>query len=147
MKFLRLLTVTAINFFTIQASFAQGHAHHPPHNMLLFGEDRIYASHLVYRQPHNYQVVLRLDLDMATKALVAHEMRSYPNDTFIFLLDSMDISQIEAKPKISGKVFRRSSDETKHPILDKLELESRQYSVIYFSEIPLDLSEGKIVGF
>lgn len=144
MKHLILAALTTINFFAPQVIFAQDHSHHSQHNMVLFGEDKLYASHIVYKEPHNYQVILKLDLESNLQAAINNEQRLYPNDTFILLLDSMDIGQIQSKPKISGQVFRRSSDEMKHLILEKLEIDPKKYSVTYFNELPLDLSSNKI---
>jgi hypothetical protein len=146
MKILNLMILTIMMLLVGQVSSAQDYNHHPKHNMILFGDsDAFYVSHLVYKEPHNYQVILKLKLNSGDRELIKKNRTAHPRENFIFLLDPMDISQIQSKPKISGQVFWRSSDESKHPVLDKLELEPQNYSVIYFDKLPLDLSAEKTV--
>lgn len=122
------------------ASLAQDHSHHAKHNMVLFGEaDSYYVSHIVYKVPHNFQIILKINLSSIVKAKVASEMSTYPNDEFIYLLDHMDISKIDEKPTLSGQVFRRTADGTKHVIFEKVGLRPEEYSIIYFNELPLSL--------
>ena len=64
--------IFAIAFFFI--SYAAWGQHSIPasedkpatHGMLIFGTNKIYASHLpMFHSPHNYQVILELDLDLS----------------------------------------------------------------------------------
>lgn len=99
-----------------------------------------YVSHIVYRQPHNYQVILKVEFSSEVKARVASEMKAHASDQFIYLLDHMDISQIEKKPAISGQVFRRSADGLKTVIFENVGVNASDYSVIFFDEVPLSLA-------
>jgi hypothetical protein len=119
---------------------AVDHTQHAKHNMLLFGEaENYYASHIVYKVPHNYQVILKIDFSLSTKEKIRGEMVDHSADEFIFLLDHMDISQIKLKPALSGKIFRTDSEGKKSTIFEQVELEASQYSIIYFDEVPLNL--------
>ncbi|MBC7429632.1 MAG: hypothetical protein H7336_13525 [Bacteriovorax sp.] len=121
-------------------SYAQDHAHHVKHNMVLFGQsDAFYVSHIVYKVPHNFQVILKVNFDSATKEILRNEMITYPAEQFIYLLDHMDISQIGEKPNISGQIFRRADDGSKKILFDQIEIASVDYSLIYFDELPLSL--------
>ena len=63
MKNIAVLILIIANLTGVQ-SFAQDHAHHAKHNMVLFGDgDTYYASHIVYKEPHNFQVILKINLD------------------------------------------------------------------------------------
>lgn len=140
MERFQLLTSLLISFFSLQ-SFANTPAAHAKHNMVLFGEAHTYyASHLVYKAPHNYQVILKLDLDASSKTKLGIELQAHPQDQFIFLLDHMDISQIELKPTIAGQIFRNDSTGAKHVIFESVHLSAGEYSVIFFNELPLSLA-------
>ncbi len=131
-----------ISFIGIQG-FAQDHAHHTKHNMVLFGDaNSYYASHIVYKEPHNFQVILKVNFDPSVKAKIENEMRTYPGDQFIYLLGQMDISQISQKPTISGQIFRKTADAIKQIIFEQIDLKADEYSIIYFDELPLSLSNS-----
>jgi hypothetical protein len=116
--------------------------------MVLYGgPGAFYASHLVYKEPHNYQVILQVNFDLATEAKIADEMKAYPKDQFIFLLDHMDISQIQKMPSLSGQISRNASDDSKQILFESVRLEPQDYSVIYFSELPLSLEKRKSSGW
>ena len=122
------------------SSQAQDHSHHVKHNMILFGtHDNLYVSHIVYKKPHNFQVILKIRLTSELSHLIEKEMEDNPSDQFILLLDHMDIGKIYEKPIISGQVFRRKSDGSKKIILNNLEISPLQYSVVFFNELPLSL--------
>ena len=144
MKNINHLLISITMFLLSVIASAQYHDHHTKHNMILFGTPgTYYASHIVYKAPHNFQVILMLNLSEDIKGKIVSEVQYYPDDQLIYLLDQMDISQIESKPPISGQVFRTSSDGVKHMILEKMELQSNQYDLIYFDELPLSLDETK----
>jgi hypothetical protein len=139
MKFTSLLLLLSIALFS-KASFSQDHKYHAKHNMILFGEsDSFYASHIVYKVPHNYQVILKINFDSNSKEIINKEMTLNPKDQFIFLLNHMNISQINEMPLLSGQIFRRAQDGSKKMILPFIELSPDDYSNIYFDELPLSL--------
>ena len=52
------------------------------HGMLLFGANKIYASHLpMFRSPNDYQVILELELDEKMKALYLEDKKQNPQET------------------------------------------------------------------
>src|SRR4051812_45565102 len=90
------LTIALVGF-TIISSPRQGLAvnhttHFAKHNMVLFGDSEVFASHVVYKVPHNYQVVLQLVLLNSEKLKLDEARAAFPNDSFFYLLDPMDIS-------------------------------------------------------
>lgn len=128
-----------LSCFSLNAS-TQDHAHHVNHNMVLFGQgENFYASHIVYKVPHNYQVILKVNLPANIKVLVNKEMAAHPSDQFIYLLDHMNISQITQQPTISGQFFRRAADGSKQILFSSVILQPSEYSVVYFDELPLSL--------
>lgn len=121
-------------------SYAEGHSHHVKHNMVIFGTSGgFYASHIVYKVPHNYQVILKVNLDPIANATLSAELSANPNEQFIYLLDQMNIADLQQTPRISGQVFRRAADGTKSLALSSVILEPGDYSIIYFNELPLSL--------
>ncbi|MBC7457351.1 MAG: hypothetical protein H7235_03675 [Bdellovibrionaceae bacterium] len=143
MKNIKYLISLIVNLVSLH-SFAQDHVEHAKHNMVLFGEaDAYYASHIVYKKPHNFQVILKVTFDPNAKSKIANEMMSHSKDQFIFLLDHMDISKINEKPGISGQIFRTNADGSKQIIFEQMALKDTEYSIVYFDELPLSLSDTK----
>ncbi len=114
--------------------------HYVKHNMVLVGENEIFASHLVFKEPHNYQVILGLELDPAVKEAYQRERRNYPQDTFIYLLDDMHIAHIRHMNAISGTIFRKDSLGNKIVLANGVKLEKSAFTVLYFNELPLSLA-------
>lgn len=147
MKNIVFLTLALLSLMS-SSSLAQDHSHYSKHNMVLFGiPGGIYATHIVYKSPHNFQVILKINFDATSEAKLATEMTAYPKEQFIYLLDHMDISDIQKSPPISGQVFRRAEDGSKQVILNSISLNSDEYSVVYFDELPLSLGpDSKIIS-
>jgi hypothetical protein len=52
------------------------------HGMLIFGAEKIYASHLpLFHAPHNYQIILELELDDKTKQQFITDQQQHPEFT------------------------------------------------------------------
>ena len=115
-----------------------GHEHHAKHNMILFGESEIFASHIVYKVPHNFQVLLKLKLSAEIKQTYLNEKSLHQQDQFILLLDTMDISKIKEADQISGQILRENPSGKQDPI-GEIELTREKFQVIYFDELPLNL--------
>lgn len=122
-------------------TFAQtNHLNHAKHNMIIFGDQgHHYASHIVYKAPHNFQVVLKLQLNSDLDQRLASEKSQHPTDEFVYLLDAMDISQIKNQPSLRGQILRKSMDGVTRIISALVELKASDYSIIYFDELPLSL--------
>jgi hypothetical protein len=118
---------------------AEGHHPHPPHNMVLFGDESVFASHIVYKQPHNFQVILELELPEDVKQAYLAAKQSHPKDRFILLLNPMDIGEIEAADSIGGVIFRRGANGTRTDIWSQVTLSKADFKIIYFDELPLSL--------
>jgi len=121
------------------AAYGGDHDHHAKHNMLLFGEAEIYASHLVYKVPHNFQVVLKLALPPAVEQIYRAERARNPRDRFIFLLEEMNISQIESAQSIAASIFRIDGAGVKHVLVPRVEMPRKDFLVLYLNELPLSL--------
>lgn len=138
MKYLVLLFCT---IFSLQTFATDNHSHHAKHNMVLFGESEIFLSHIVYKVPHNFQVILKIELDEKTKATYLQEKKSNPDDEYIFLLDHMDIKDISTVESISGTISRTDAAGAKTILATNVVLKRSQYKVIYFDELPLSLEQ------
>lgn len=123
---------------------AETHDHqHVRHNMVLFGEQEVFASHIVYKDPHNVQVILQLSLPSDTKSQYSLERALHPLDTFIFLLDPSNIKEISTQASISGD-FRREDAEGQTTIfIPHLELASADYKIVFFDIVPLSLEANQ----
>ncbi|MFC7534609.1 hypothetical protein [Actinoplanes sp. GCM10030250] len=66
------------------------------HGMLLFGEDPLYLSHLpMYTVPHNFQVVLEVALDDATRGILRADRALHGDGMYTFDPAPFPIDEIE----------------------------------------------------
>jgi hypothetical protein len=138
MKILIYLLLLGFMIIFNTQTFAQDHSHHVKHNMILLGQTEVYATHIVYKVPHNYQVILRINFEQEMNQRYLSEKLKYPDDQFILLLDNMDISNIADVENISGQIFRESSDGTKNIIGDTV-ISKDNFKIIFFDELPTNL--------
>ncbi len=132
-----------IGFLLAIGSMSQAQdAHmHAKHNMVLFGESEIFASHIVYKVPHNYQIILSLKLDSDSLQKYLSARRGHESDQFIYLLDSMDIKDIATQGSITGTVFFVDKTGQKQTIIPSLTILRENFQVIFFDELPLSLEK------
>ncbi len=138
MKFILLLFITSHLTFLKVAS-AQTHDHHSKHRMILLGESEIFASHIVYKMPHNIQLILKLLFPIETRQAYLQEKVKFPGDLFILVLDPMDLSKIAEAKLISGTIYREIADGTRSKIADTV-IEGANFKIIYYEELPTDLA-------
>lgn len=135
-------TIFAILFLMSSVVWAQHSPHHARHNMLLFGKETLFLSHIVYKQPHNFQVILQVELDSPVREQVEKARQQYPGDQFVLLLDPVDISQISAQhPQLTGDIKRDDPSGNRFDVLPHVQVLS--YQILYFDEVPLSLA-GRI---
>lgn len=117
------------------------HDHHfVEHNMVLFGSGEVFASHIVYKNPHNFQVILRLELPEDVRALYLRERASHPGERFIYYLDRMHIGSIETATEITGTIFRKTETGEKIILARDVRLPRERFSLIFFNEVPESLA-------
>lgn len=71
------------------------------HGMLVFGKEKIYASHLpMFRSPHDYQIILELELDTNTKKLfVADQKKNSDHNTYMIEPETFILPDMIHNPK------------------------------------------------
>jgi hypothetical protein len=111
--------------------------------MLLYGTDEVFAYHIVYKVPHNFQVILKVDFDEEVKQLYLRARSEYPNDVFIFLIDTMDIRQIGAAESISGTLIREDATKVREIVKEQVVLSKESFKILYFDELPLSLDSNR----
>lgn len=121
-------------------AIAQDHSHHVKHNMVMYGESEIFLSHLVYKVPHNYQVILKIELPTEVREHYLAEKKAHPEDRFIFLFDHMCIGDIAEAEYVVGEVFRKDALGNKIVLEASLKLTKENYKIIFFNELPTDLN-------
>lgn len=132
-------TILALMFVATVAVQASDHSHHAKHNMVLYGEKETFLSHLVYKQPHHFQVILKVTLPGHAQALYLRERKANPGDQFIFLLDSMDMRDIQVARAVTGTLIRSTSAGERIELASGIRIEREAYEIIYFDELPLSL--------
>lgn len=116
--------------------------HHPKHNLVVFGETQVFASHIVFKQPHNYQVELALTFSADVQDAYLRARTGHPDDTYIFLLDPVDISQVSNLERLTGALFRRDHNNQRFDIASSVVVERDSFQVIFLQELPLSLSSN-----
>ena len=140
MKFI----MTTLSLVLISVSgYCQDHSHHPKHNMILMGESQIFASHIVYKEPHNYQVLLQIEFDEITRETYLASKKMHPEDLFIFLLAPMEIKDIASQPSLSGTILYENPDGQRTPIITNVFISKVNFKIIYFDEVLLSLKASE----
>jgi hypothetical protein len=120
---------------------AAAHAHSAKHGMLLFGDPTVYASHLVNRDPHHFQVILKVGLGASAKAAYLKARADYPEENVVLVLDEMELADLEhGTPALSGTLVRVAADGARTPFHSGVQLMPWDYERLFFQELPLDLS-------
>jgi hypothetical protein len=131
--FVIILLLTVI---TVQAQHGGMSADKPSvHGMLIFGTEKIYASHLpLFHAPHNYQIILELELDKAAKKQFITDQQQHPEFTTYtiepepFILPDM----IAAKGSFKATLYRGHFERGGTKIAEKISI--RIATVVYFKK-------------
>ncbi len=115
------------------------HDHHKRHFMVLAGETEVFAYHYVYKVPHNYQVILKVNFDEATKSTYLAEKAAHPKETFFYYFDPMVIADVASVTELSGSLVREDASGTQFEILKKIVVPRADFEVLFFDEVPLKL--------
>ncbi len=142
-SFFKLILVTCVITFSSSNSFAQ-HEHHAKHNMVMMGEQEIFISHIVYKVPHNYQVILKIKLTQDALTEYLNAKRNTPNNLMILLLDHMYISKIADASEISGTILTEDPAGNRTEILTDVKITKENFRIIYFDEVPLNLEGANL---
>ena len=122
---------------TVTAAAADNdHHHHPKHNMLIYGSEEIFASHVVYKAPHNYQVILSLTLPDDVKAAYLRGRATHPDESLYLLLDEMDISKIREMDSLSGTLQRETPTGERETLATGVVINKDNFKILFFNELP-----------
>ncbi len=101
----KILLLSAL-IFVLLSTFANAQHDHDAdkpavHGMLIFGKEKIYASHLpLFRSPHNYQIILELELDKTSKQkFVADQKQNLDVATYSLEPEKFVLSEMLVNPK------------------------------------------------
>jgi hypothetical protein len=106
--------------------------------MVLVGTDEVFASHIVYKQPHNFQVIVGIDIPEPLASTYRAARAAHPDDTFILLLDPIDIGDLASEASLSGPVFHRDAAGNRID-LGSVVIPRGAFKVLYSEELPLSL--------
>lgn len=141
MKILKTFTTVFIFGLSLTLSAENPHHKHVKHNMVIFGETEIFLSHIVYKSPHNYQVLLKIEPDEEFRQIYGDSRKNHPDDDYIFLLDGMNIAEIADSGSISGTLFRTDETGLKTILSPDVKIDRLHFKVFYFNELPLSLEK------
>ena len=105
------------------------------HGMLIFGTNKIYASHLpMLHSPHNYQVILELDLDSIGKQkFVADQYNHSEFTTYTIEPEKFILPEMIANPKpFTANIYRGHFERGGMMIAENISVKIKQ--VIYFEK-------------
>lgn len=112
------------------------------HGMLVFGKERIYASHLpLFHPPHNYQIILELELDKTAKAQFVKDQQQHPEfAAYTIEPDKFVLPEMIANPKpFKVNIYRGHFERGGTLIAKQITVTIKQ--VVYFKKF--DPSEVK----
>jgi hypothetical protein len=118
------------------------------HGMLIFGTDKIYASHLpMFRTPHNYQIIIELTLDKATKLKFVADQKLHPEFTTYtiepekFVLPDM----INAKGSFKANLYRGHFERGGTKIADSINIKIT--TIVYFKKFDANVAKQSEASF
>ena len=139
--FIKLIIGMAIFVSLHSFSWAEeGHNHATKHKMVLFGEKEVFASHIVYKAPHNFQVIIKIIMDEADREKYIAAKAANPNAQFIYVLNTMNIGEIAAASEISGSVVFVGADDHQNEVIPNVKISRSHFEIVYFDELPLSLA-------
>lgn len=126
--------------FAIHTKAQHGHSGMAPdkpavHGMLIFGTQTIYASHLpLFHAPHNYQVILELELDKAAKEKFIKDQQLHPEfTTYTFEPESFILAdKINSKGSFRANLYRGHFERGGVKIADSISIKIT--AVIFFKQ-------------
>jgi len=126
-------------FLTIlaQLSMAQHHHHDAPstHGMLLFGQEKIYLSHLpMFHNPHDYQVLLEVEISKEAKKTYLASLESNPQQpVFTIVPETFVLPEVvKMKKSFMAQVFLGHFERGGKPITHMVKFDIKK--VLYFKK-------------
>lgn len=105
------------------------------HGMLIFGKDKIYASHLpLFHAPHNYQIILELVMDKGSRQQFITDQRQHPEFTTYtieperFILPDM----VTAKGSFKANLYRGHFERGGVKIADSINIKIA--AIVYYKK-------------
>lgn len=150
-QFLKTVSALILFLMSVQVPAStegnHGHAGHVRHNMLLYGVEPVFASHIVYKEPHNYQLILQLGLDELARSTYLKIRNEHPEVRQFLLLDPLDLNEFASTDSLTGSLLYEELDGKRHVLLERITIPKKSYKVIYFEKLPVSLgSEGARLG-
>lgn len=123
------------------ATNAQAHSGaHVPHQLLLYGQEEVFASHIIAPSPHHHQLILKIKLPVTARDLLKRERASHPGQSFIYRLEAMDLGEFGVQTELRGRLQRIESSATRVPLIEDLRIPKDHVEIIYHAELPLSLA-------
>jgi hypothetical protein len=118
------------------------------HGMLLFGTERIYASHLpMFHSPHDYQIILEVELDEKQKKIYLQSRTKFPNET-VYTIEPEKFSIpkfMENTHPIKVNVYRGHFERGGTKIMDSVTMNI--VHIIHFKQFDPYAAHKKIMNF
>ena len=148
---MKIILAVILNFVFNTSSFAaqNPHAHmHDQsmdkpsvHGMLLFGQSKIYLSHLpMFHAPHDYQVIVEAELSATGKAAYLKSLSSSPEKVYTLVPEAFVLPEMIKNPRtFQAQIFKGHFERGGEVIADAVTVQITK--VIYFKKF--DLKEVK----
>ncbi|MCB9027123.1 MAG: hypothetical protein H6625_12440 [Bdellovibrionaceae bacterium] len=140
MKTLHSLTILLGLFFgfAINAQAQSMHHHSDPpsvHGMLLFGNEKIYLSHLpMFHSPHDYQVILEAEISEQDREAYLQAKKNKPNETVYTLVPEVFVlpEMVNNPRAFKANIFQGHFERGGTPITGSITVNISK--VIYFKK-------------
>jgi len=97
--------IVCLNFYSVKAQPIIERT--AVHGMLVFGTERVYASHLpMFHSPHHYQILLELELEKAVQSRFNKYQRAHPQVvTFTLAPERFVLPEMMTQPRLFKAVL------------------------------------------
>jgi hypothetical protein len=118
------------------------------HGMLLFGTTKIYASHLpMFHSPHNYQIILELELNKEIKKLFIKDQQLHPAfTTYTIEPEKFILPDMITRPRpFKVTIYRGHFERGGEKIAENITVTIKE--VIYFKKFNAEESKATAADF
>src|SRR3954471_3177534 len=114
-----ILMICAVSAY----SRAEAPSHqHADHGMLLLGSQEIFASHIVNKVPHNWQVELQVRFSDEVREQYLEEKLNYPDEKLVLVLQHLDLASIKSATSLTGFIVRVDANGKKTKVIPDVRL-------------------------
>lgn len=111
------------------------HAHPVKHGFILMGTTEVFAAHIIASTPHNWQVLLALQLPETAEAAYTAAKAATPDGKMILVLDPVDLAGLAGEARLTGTISTEDAAGVRTPVATGVVIENDAFRVLYAEEL------------